>query len=72
MMPTFKSGSKELSEYVHALNLHNAAIRTFEGVREMYRAKKVDMDTFLAAKVVYDAATAQFDAAWIKEETKES
>ena len=64
-MPTFKAG--QAHEYLVALNTHNAAIRTFEQAKLAYRARQIDDDTFLAAKAIYDRATAEFDAAYTKE-----
>ena len=64
-MPTFKAG--EAGEYLAALNKHNAAIRKFEQAKLAYRARQIGDDAFLAAKAIYDAATAEFDAAYAKE-----
>lgn len=67
-MPTLKAGSPELAEYLAALNAHNAAIRKFHTVRDQYRAGLVDDAAFIAARKVYDAATAAYDVAYAKAE----
>lgn len=54
------------TEYETAYTKHNEAIRVYEVVRNAYRARKIGDAEFIAARKVYDAATAEFDAAYSK------
>ena len=50
--------------YENSIIKHNEAIKVFHTVRDAYRNRTVGDAEFLAARAVYDAATAEFDAAY--------
>lgn len=53
-----------MTPYEKATAKHNEAQKAFHAVRRAYRNRAVGDAEFLAAKAAYDAATAEFDAAF--------
>ena len=51
-------------EYQAACNKHSRAFRAYDNTCKLYRARRIDDATFLAARAIYDAATAEFDVAF--------
>ena len=54
--------------YLH----HKAAAVEFRLIREGFRARKISDAEFIAARKAYDAAAAEFDAAYEAEQNGES
>jgi len=54
-------------EYKAAYEAHNVASQAYTKVAEAYRAQEIGDAEFLAARKVYDEATAIYDAAYAKE-----
>jgi hypothetical protein len=50
--------------YENSIAKHNEAQKAFHSVRNDYRNRIVGDAEFLAAKAVYDASTAEYDAAF--------
>jgi len=57
-------------QYEAALEASRAAYTKFDAVRRNYRAQKIGDAEFLAAKREYDAAFADFDAAYAAEQAR--
>jgi len=49
--------------YFAELERYRAAFRTFDAIRNQYRARTVDDAEFLAARATFDAAAAALDLA---------
>lgn len=56
--------------YEDALDKANAAYHVYEPIRQAYRAQKIGDAEFLAAKAIYDAVNAEYDAAYIAEQNR--
>lgn len=55
-----------MAVYEAAIQKHDEAIHQFQAAQRAYRALLINDDGFLKAKAAYDAATAEFDAAYQK------
>lgn len=55
-----------MNEYEKAKAAHDAAFYAYDEKRELYRARKIDDDEFLAAMEIYKKETQKFDAAFDK------
>ena len=56
-----------MTKYEAAIIKHNAAMKIYHKVLDEYRARKIGDAEFLASRKIYDAATAEFDAAYAVE-----
>ncbi len=54
--------------YKAAYDKHNAAYRVYEPIRKAYNAGEISDTEYLAARKIYDAATAEFDKAFAAEQ----
>lgn len=61
----------ETHDYGAALNKARRASARFQVAQSVYRARKIGDKEFLAEKALYDASTAEFDAAYAAEQAKE-
>ena len=59
-------------EYQRALERSNAAGKVFSKVQADYRAQRIGDEEYLAARRVYQAAQQEFDAAYAREDERES
>ena len=59
-------------EYQRALERSNAAGKVFSKVQDDYRAQRIGDEEYLAARRVYQASEQEFDAAYAREEERES
>lgn len=56
-----------MTNYETAISKHNDALKTFQAVRDAYRARIVGDAEFLVAKAAYNVATNKYDAAYAVE-----
>lgn len=57
-------------EYLAALKASNEASRTFNRVRDAYRAQRIGDEEFLRARAAYVASEAAFDKAFAEEQAR--
>jgi len=58
------------TEYAAALEASGEAVRAYRAASEAYRAKRIGDDEFIAARRIYNASSAAFDAAFADEQSR--
>lgn len=58
-------------EYAAAYTKHNVASEAYRNICAAFQAQKIGYDEFFAARKAFDAATAEFDAAFAAEQNRE-